>query len=315
MRADNLLRKQALSPGVQGGLAAAETAGYFIPGVGGALSARDAGRNVVGMGKAIRNGNIKALGGQALRFAGNGLMAAADFVPVLGTWARGAIRGGMTASKVAKGVKGIRAANRAKDVADVSRSMKNMGNFGKKLNTSTRAGRILRDGSKALKNTDNFAALATKYKGLLESQKAALAAAKATGNPAAIRVAKKNLAAASKVSRQANRGAASSAGFRGVKGPGGVGNTISYTHGAINGQLARRMSPRQMEIMAQMSKHPWMSSYGKAQTRGIALTAPGMIADMRAETAAAVPYPQTMPQYAYPQRAYRAANMVRNNYR
>jgi len=75
---------------------------YFTPGVGGALSARDAVNSALNVGRHLGEGRLGRAGMSALGVAGNSMLALADFVPVLGSVARGKIKALQLAGKGTK---------------------------------------------------------------------------------------------------------------------------------------------------------------------------------------------------------------------
>ena len=77
--------------------------GYMVPFYGAALSGRDTGNSFVKMLLNMRFGNKSKAGWNALGTLGNGAMTLADFLPFVGSGARGALG----VSRVAKGSKGL----------------------------------------------------------------------------------------------------------------------------------------------------------------------------------------------------------------
>ena len=271
---------------------AAEMAAYMIPVVGGLMSAKDAVKNVGGMGKALVTGNWRKLGTQGLKFGGNALMALADFIPG-GSLARGAVRGGKLAKflskspKLAKLFKNVKIADKIGDTAGTAkgaigmadRNLKSINKFYKK--------KMLPKSKSVLDEVKHFASYTPKtrvtqaVKGAkqtersLVSLKRQLGKAIDAGDAATQAVLANRIEATELANTFYKRVVAAGTGLGGKLQWAGM-NTGANLHGYGN-HLMNRVAPWVGNTAAQVAKRTRLNSFGKMQGAGLLVNYSGEV--------------------------------------
>lgn len=145
---DSLVKRSGF--GTEAAKIVGDIAPYYIPYVGGVLSARDAVVNLNNVRTALHNRNWRRVFTQGLAAAGNGFMAGADYIPVFGTAARAAVLTAKTGVKLGKAVRASRA------IGHAAKATLNGGRILKGVDAASDAGKILHRGIRILDEGGNY---------------------------------------------------------------------------------------------------------------------------------------------------------------
>jgi len=218
---------------------------YWVPFLGGILSARDAGRNLLNIKDAFHNRNWRRVLTQGLAASGNGLMAAADYIPVLGSAARGAILTAKNGLKFGKAIKGSTAMGYA------AKAALNGGRILKGVDKTTDVGKILHSGIQTLNSGRGYKPLIVNTKKLIDSGKL---------SPELLKAHKKILS-------QANKYNAFKGAYSGKKILGNGFHPIATTHG-LGANLLTRAPEKLLRGVSRFGKTGVLGTYAGAQSHG-----------------------------------------------